>query len=159
MTGLIPLFPRVCWAVWSLPKPAVTRGRPFLCQKVVSQIQEVKKLNSVCKGLSFLGPVLSWLLPQCVPGQSISWQPPKMFNRISTRRWMAFWGRDLLHMRKSSSSGGSHGKNWCGDRGFTYWSLMPILHWDRRRHPRATLFFFLEVIKPQDDLQHRQNLL
>lgn len=36
--------------------------------------------------------------------------------------------------------------------------LMPSLHWDRIRHPRATLFFFLEVIKPQDDLQHRQNL-
>lgn len=48
----------------------------------------------------------------------------------------------------------SHG----GHRGFMCWSLMPSPYWARRRHPKATPFFFLEVIKPQDDLQHRESL-
>lgn len=104
-----------------------------LGQKVMLKIQEVRKLNAICKGLNFLGPVLSWFLPQCVPGQSISWQPQKMFSRISTRRWTVFWGRDQLHMRKLNSSGGSCRGNaeegcvmWWG-RHFL-WSLMPSLH-------------------------------
>lgn len=44
-----------------------------------------------------------------------------------------------------------------GDKGFMCWSLMHSIYWARQRHAKSTPYYFLEVVKPQDDLQHRES--
>lgn len=156
--SLVTLEFNLCFWRWveyqyNIPKTEVTL---VWVRKIMLQIQEAKRLNTVSKGLNLLDPSLSWFLPQCVPGQSISWRRRKMYSRISARRWTMFWGRDQLHMKKLSNSGGSLvrkrrerfscevgtgascARGWIPAYAGSGESIQKLLH-------------FLEVMKPQGD--------